>query len=392
MKVVFASLPIADHVHGLMALAEACRAAGHEAVLATGEPFGPRLRAQGWQVRSVEVDVGAAIAAAVAADPTIVRLPPPQKWRMGVATWGDALPERTTGPLLAVLDELRPDLVVYEETNLGAALAAGLAGVPAVRHGLGPELPPQQQDGYAQALAARWSAMGGTPPEDLAVFGVAHVDRYPQGLGDAEPAAAPQRLPMRPDPWEDDLPQPDLGVLGDRLLVHLTLGTVAASGGPAGPTGGPAALTRAADALLELDVDVLVTVGAGGDLDAAGPARSGLRVERTASGREVLARAAIVVHSGFSGDALGAFSSGVPQLVLPQGHGDQFLNAAAVARGGSGLVVSPWGTTAADITETAGRLLHEEGFRTRAAEIAQQVAAMPAPSAVVTELERLVAA
>ncbi len=389
MRVVFASLPIADHVHALMALAEACRAAGHEAVVVTGEPFGPQLRAQGWAVRAVEVDVGAAISAAVVADPTIVRLPPPQKWRMGVATWGEAVPERTTGPLLDALEELRPDLVVYEETNCGAAVAAGLAGIPAVRHGLGPALPLEQQVGFAHAMAARWSAMGGTPPEGLAVLGAAHLDRYPQGLSDAEPAPSLRRLPMRPDPWEEAVPQPDLGAPGDRPLVHLTLGTVASSGGPAGPTGGPAVLTRTAEALSELDVDVLVTVGAGGDLDAAGPPRDGLRVERTASVRAVLARAAVLVHSGASGASLGAFTHGVPQLVLPQGHGDQFLNAAAVARSGTGLVVSPWGTSAGDITEAAGRLLHEEGFRARAGALAQQVAQMPAPSTVVDDLEQI---
>ncbi len=48
---------------------------------------------------------------------------------------------RTAAGLLPVLRRVKPDLVVYEQYEFGAPVAAGVVGIPAVAHALSPQLP-----------------------------------------------------------------------------------------------------------------------------------------------------------------------------------------------------------------------------------------------------------
>ena len=78
----------------------------------------------------------------------------------------------------------------------------------------------------------------------------------------------------------------------------------------------------------------------------------------------------------------------MPQLCLPQAA-DQFRNATAVDRGGLGLVLTPGEATAPNVADAVRRLIAEDGFRTAAAVVAAEIAAMPAPEQVVPALEQL---
>jgi UDP:flavonoid glycosyltransferase YjiC (YdhE family) len=99
---------------------------------------------------------------------------------------------------------------------------------------------------------------------------------------------------------------------------------------------------------------------------------------------ELLPYAAAFVHHSGAGSILGGLAAGVPQLATP-GAGDRRHNAELLARRGAGLSVEAKAITAADLT----RLLTDESLRTAAQQVAAEIAAMPAPEAVVAELERL---
>jgi UDP:flavonoid glycosyltransferase YjiC (YdhE family) len=89
-----------------------------------------------------------------------------------------------------------------------------------------------------------------------------------------------------------------------------------------------------------------------------------------------------------SGTFLAAAAAGLPQLCLPQAA-DQFLNAAACARAGTGLVLEPGQVSADAVRSAATRLLGEAPFRARAADVRAELAAMPSPAEVVTRLHHL---
>jgi calicheamicin 3'-O-methyl-rhamnosyltransferase len=95
----------------------------------------------------------------------------------------------------------------------------------------------------------------------------------------------------------------------------------------------------------------------------------------------------VASHAG-SGTVLGALALGIPQLCLPQAA-DQFLNAAAVARAGAGLVIPPEEVDAAGVGDAIRRLLDDSSFRVQTRRVAEEIASMPSPEAVVAVLQTL---
>jgi UDP:flavonoid glycosyltransferase YjiC (YdhE family) len=84
---------------------------------------------------------------------------------------------------------------------------------------------------------------------------------------------------------------------------------------------------------------------------------------------------------------LAALALSIPQLCLPQAA-DQFLNAAAVAGAGAGLAIRPEEVDAAGVGDAIRRLLDDGGFRVQARRLADEIASMPLPEAVVAVLKR----
>jgi UDP:flavonoid glycosyltransferase YjiC (YdhE family) len=93
-----------------------------------------------------------------------------------------------------------------------------------------------------------------------------------------------------------------------------------------------------------------------------------------------------IVHHGGAGTVLGALAAGVPQLVVP-GAGDRAHNARLVAARGAGLAVAAMDITAAELS----RLITDAALASAAAEVQQEMAAMPTPEQVVPKLHALVA-
>ena len=97
----------------------------------------------------------------------------------------------------------------------------------------------------------------------------------------------------------------------------------------------------------------------------------------------------LVVHHGGTGNTLGAMSHGLPALVLPQGA-DQFVNAARVVEVGAGRALHGDALTADAVADAVGALLPEDAPERRVArELAEEIAAMPAPADVVPLLEEI---
>jgi UDP:flavonoid glycosyltransferase YjiC (YdhE family) len=98
----------------------------------------------------------------------------------------------------------------------------------------------------------------------------------------------------------------------------------------------------------------------------------------------VFRAAAGVVHHGGAGTLLTALAAGVPQLVVP-GTGDRTVNAELVARRGVALAMP-----AAQISAGAlERLATDPSLAAAAREVADEIAAMPAPAELVGELTAL---
>jgi UDP:flavonoid glycosyltransferase YjiC (YdhE family) len=377
---MIAALPTPGHVYPVMALAEALRARGERVTLATGGALAPRLEALGWDVAPVTADVGAAVGQVMRDSPHLRAAGPEEAWQVASAMFGDILPRQIAPQVEGLLGELAPDLLVYEEMSMGAALAAARHGTPAVRHGVGPYMEQRMLDRCMQTLPEVPGRSG------YEVLGQAHLDIWPSSLADPEVDLPLPRLPMRPQAWADpEQPLPGWLQVGtrERPVVYLTLGTV---------TGDAVPVLRAVlEGLGRLDVEVLAAVGSAQAVEELSPVPPTVHLEVSVPGAAVFPRVDAVVHHGGSGTLLGALAVGLPQLVLPQRAHDQFPNARLMVDRGAGTTLLPEDLTADAVTEAVRPLLEDEHHRRCAHLLADEIASMPDPYAVVDDLQALTA-
>ena len=217
---------------------------------------------------------------------------------MGGRLFIDIAGRRTAADLAPHLRRRRPDLVVYEPYDLGAAVAAHLAGIPAVCHALSPRLP----EGLVRAMAGDhlrrlWAEHGVVAPSFDVFTGDAYLDIIPTALQDPSFLTDPRRLPVRPVPFAEPGATLPAWVGRGRPLVYLTLGTVVATDDVLRPV---------VDGLGELDADVLLALGAPTAQRSVVPPN--VHVETFVDQPAVLAHADLAVHHGGSGTILGALT------------------------------------------------------------------------------------
>lgn len=367
MRLLFSCRPAYGHVYSLLPLAVAAREAGHEVMFGTGDAFLPKVRALGFDAYRVGIAVSAA------EDEARRRHGDGDVFRLMMTMFGDVLPRATLADIEPLLARLSPDLVIYDQSDVGAAAGARRAGIPIYSHIIGRSMPAALRDQATEALGWLWD---GDEPADP-MLGDACLDIWPDSLRDEVAASLPTVVRLRPVPWSDPAPLPaTLREVKSRPLVYLTLGTVA--------YGATDVLRAAIDGLSRLPVEVLVALGPG-DPAALGPVPASVRVERFVPQSEVLARADLVVHHGGTGTVLGSASAGLPQLILPQGA-DQFVNAETLDALGAGRALVGAAITPDAVEDAARALLVDEHAREVARVIGAEIAALPAPADVVRTL------
>lgn len=360
----------------------ACRDAGHDVVFGTGAKLLPRLRGLGFRAELVGISIDEADRLALGDDPGLNDLPRDERWRFGVVVFGDVLARRTLDDIGPLLDDIAPDLVVYDEVDIGAAAAARRAGVPAAAHSLGRQLPDLIRKAALERLE---QVLRGDAPDarvgDLFEAN-AYLDICPPSLQDKSASDPAERIPLRPvAPIAPGDVVPDwVAAERARPLVYLTLGTYV--------SGQVDSLRAAAAGLGMLDIDALVTVGPDGDPAALGALPDSVRVERFVPQGVLLPHLDVVAHHGGSGTMLGALSHGLPQLLLPHGA-DQFMNARALLDTGAGRRLLPEEINPSAVADAVLALIDNPEYREPASAIAAEIAAMPEPVETVPKLERL---
>ncbi|MEU3301213.1 nucleotide disphospho-sugar-binding domain-containing protein [Streptomyces sp. NPDC006678] len=395
MRVLFVVTPVAGHLSPLTPLAWALRDAGHE-VLVTGQPdILPTAQAAGLHAATVgepfRMD-----------EMLLGRLPAGQRllqsWGRFPAlaqaadfarSWADH--NRTVLPgYLDLARAFGPDLLVSDVLEFSALIVGGVLGVPVVQHrwGVDPLSEPTRvkaREAHAELCAA--TGLPGLPdpvtmldpcPPSLQLPGIApgtpirHVHTHGNGtLPDwlrAEWAAAASNPTA-------DRPR--------RVIVSLGRSTLALNGLP---------LFRGIlRAFADLPgVEAVATVDAERRAEL-GELPAGVRLVDFTPLHMLLRTADAVVHHGGAGTTMSASYAGLPQLALPQ-LADMFASAGQLVRAGAGIALE----TAAEqddparISAALTELLADPRYTKAAASLGREMAAMPAPSRVVQDLERMV--
>jgi UDP:flavonoid glycosyltransferase YjiC (YdhE family) len=392
MRVLFSTTAGAGHFGPMLPFARACRAAGHDVVVVAPAAFASAVERAGFVHRAVDDADPAEVGAVFARVPQLTMQ---QADELVVGeVFGRINPKTALPAMRAIVRDWRPDVVVRETAELASYVAAMESRLPHVH--------------VAIATSAYCAAASLLADESLRSFGVTDgaagvvheptwtllPDSYDETAGGAAPPTR-YRADEEPRPART---LPDWWVGSTDPFVYVSFGTVAAGMGLY-----PLVYRAVVDALADAPVRVLMTVGSEADPAVLGPLPGNVHVEQFWPQADVMATAAAVVGHGGFGTTMLALAAGVPQVVLPLFSGDQHVNAGRVAAAGVGVNLAPADAhtlpatapftespkAAAALPAALERVLEEETFATRAAEVAAEIAALPSASQVTDVLESL---
>jgi UDP:flavonoid glycosyltransferase YjiC (YdhE family) len=281
----------------------------------------------------------------------------------------------------ALIDEWRPDLVLRDEVDLGAGVAAEAAGVPSA------DVVVIAAGGFLDAgllgrpladLRARHGLAG--DPATPRLHGDLTLEPVPPGLRDPADPLPGTAVPVRPPILDEPAADPAAGP-GARPSVYLTLGTIfAQESGDLFP--------RVLAGLRAVDADVLVTVGR--DLAPAelGPQPAHIRIERFVPLAEALAGRDLAVSHAGSGTVVASLALGLPSLLLPMGADQPWIADRCTALGVS-RVLDPLTCTPAEVTAAVLDLLGDGPEREAARALARRAAELPTTEDAADLLEEL---
>jgi hypothetical protein len=267
----------------------------------------------------------------------------------------------------------RPHLVLRETCEFAGYLAAERRDIPHARVGIG--LGSSEDfisDIVTGVLGDLRAELGlSVDPGGERLRGAPFLTLTPRGMEDPAAPGPPGALRFRelnpgtsnglPAWWPGD----------DRPLVYLTFGSVA-------PTMElfPSLYQAAIDALADLPVRVLVTVGRDRDPAHLGPVPDNVHAERWVPQRQVMPHAsAMVCHGGFGTVRLG-LTSGVPLVVLPL-FADQPHNARRVEQLGAGIALERGPDGVSGLAQAVETVLGDASYRTAAGYVAAEVRTLP---------------
>lgn len=371
MRILFSATPAPGHLFPLLPLAGAARDTGHEvALLTSGLMAGavgdlPVLSAGPEPaVLAAEVTrrVGSDLDNLGAHNADMVDDPAPV-----VEFFVDTRIDLSLEEALTVAKGFRPDLIVCEALDFVGPMVAASLGVPWTRYEI--TVPrPEAFTRLAEArAAARYTQRGLTPTAP-----VVRVDPWPEAQADA-PAATDDKITIRSQAYSPNgsaplWSPPTFPGREDRPLVLLTLGTTV------GTILAVETLEAALASVAAQDVNVVVTLGPGGDPDTFTTDRSRVHPVGFVPLGSLLEGVDLVVSVGGAGTVLGALSRGVPLVLMPM-IAEQPLTAARVAAMGAAVVVDAPERLGAAV----GEVLADPAYRAAAAGVAETMRAMNPP-------------
>lgn len=381
MRVLVSTTANEGHFGPLTGLARACAAAGDEVRVAAPASWAATVERAGF----VHQPFGEPRPEQVG--PVMGRLPTLGFEEANVVVIRDVFgrldAQAALPALVDAVTSWRPDVVVREPAELGCLAAAVRAGVPHVQVAIGMQETSRLFGEHTVQPVRELAALAGVEEGLLAERVAAEpvLSSVPRPLDEAGDDAYDETsvlLRHRVDqPVATGRPLPGWGQEA-HPLVYVTFGSVT---GSLPPFAG--AFRQALDALADLPVRVLLTVGRQTDVAGLGPVPPNAHVEPWWPQADVLREAAAVVGHGGFGTTTGALRAGVPQVVVPLFAVDQAVNARHVAAAGAGLAVGPGPDAVVEACRLVPTLLSDPALREGARTAADGFAALPDVGAAV---------
>jgi hypothetical protein len=346
----------------MVPFARACVAAGHEVRVCAPASFADSVERVGLTHVPVPEPSAAELGAIFARLPSLSM---EEANRVVVAEVFGGLDARAALPgVEAAVVSFKPDVLVREMAEFASFVVARRFDVPQVEISIGLA----EMDVAAYGMVGDALARLGCPDGVQELCSSPLVSLVPESL-DGVPDRPVHRFRYEPPP-STARGVPEWPGAADDPVVYASFGTVAASIGLF-----PDGYRALVDAVADLPVRMLLTVGESGDPDELGPTPAHVLVERFWPQQDVMPHArAMIGHGGF-GTTMTGLANGVPMVVVPLFALDQFFNARAVERAGAGVVAE-----LSDVSEALARILRDDSYRTAARRLAAEIAALPPAS------------
>lgn len=369
MRILFTFIGGSGHLHPLVPVAQAAAGAGHTVAVAGAASLGASINAVGLTAFATSQPVRDQPQRTAPLKPDPER--EDQDLRENFARRGA---RRQAAAILELVRDWKPDLVVRDEVDFGAAIAAERLAVPCAT---------------VLVLAA-----GGFLRKEI-VAGPLHELRAEYGLpADPELAMLDRNLVLSPFPPSFRSPESPLPFTAfsfrptaatpaltssTRPTVYLTLGT---------EFNHADLFSRLLVGLRELPAKVIVTVGEQIDPAEFGPLPAQVRMERYIPQALILPDCDLVISHGGSGSVMGALAHGLPSVLIPLGA-DQPYNARRCLELGTARVLDPCTVTGLELEATVLAVLADPGYRRSAERIRDEINSLPGPESAVARLEQL---
>jgi len=377
VRVLFTTTPGWGHVHPMVPLARAFVDRGDDVQWAAAAEVAPRLEREGFPVHAAGPGLAGSFQEVDRRFPGLDSLPPAERPDfLFPRLFGAVRTPPMLADLLPIAREVQPTLVVCDQAELAGPIAAAVLGVPNVTHSFGGLLPSWRVEAAGQATAPLWAAHRLAPRPFAGTYDHLYLDIYPASLRAADAAHVPHVQPLRPVAFAtgDEQPLPPWVTEDSSApLVYVTFGTVFNEN--------PALIATVVEALRDLLVRVVVTVGPAADPGRLGPQPANVHVARYIPQTQLLPYCTAVVSHAGSGTLLASLSRGLPQLCLPQAA-DQFGNAAACVGAGAGKALPPGTVTVERVRREMEELLADATFAAAAARVGADIRSMPGPDEV----------
>lgn len=273
--------------------------------------------------------------------------------------------------VLRAVDRFRPDMILREPTEFAGLLAAERRGVPHGWIGIWAMANNTWSVPLIAPVLDAHRARLGMPvdPRGERILNSPVLTLFPEALEDPGDRGYPMRFRERaPEPVDCE-------------PLYVTYGSVL----PGLPIF-PEVFRATIDALDEVGVPALFTVGNEVDVAALGPVPSHVRIERWVPQAAIMPNVRAMVGHGGSGTTRHALAAGVPSVIFPA-FADQPRNARRVAELGAGIALDSLDGLASAIR----RVLDDPSYREAAARVAAEVAALPPVDAAPDALRALLA-
>jgi MGT family glycosyltransferase len=383
VRVLFTYAGGSGHADPLVPIADAVRAAGHAVAFFGRRSAAAVLEASGFTLFA-DPDDPALTTGDHATITPLLELDMEREYR-DLRGFADRIARARMAGALEVAGEWQPDLIVCDEFDFGAMIAAERMGLPHATVLTNASGSFVRAETVAEPLDAIRAEHGLPPDPDLAMP-ARHlvVSPIPPSFRDPASSLPENAISIRPGVGRapDGIAPVWLSRPSERPTVYFTLGTIfnQESGD---------LFARVLSGLRELPATVVVTVGRSIDPEWFGTQPDNVHIERYIPQSVLLPHCDLVVNHGGSGSVIGALAHGLPVVVLPMGA-DQLPNAQRCEQLGVGVVLDAVRATPRSVRDTASALLSDAQAREAAERIRDEIAALPEPRAAVPSLERLV--